>query len=124
MFIGIAMSVTAGLKGGGFSPATLFTNGEPGLWLDPSDAANLNWRYNLLTWTQEFDNAAWFKTASTTVTANQGVAPDGTTTADLVTSGGAAGYIYPATSLFASAGGATYTFPPISRQGRLRLSSF
>jgi hypothetical protein len=36
---------------------------------------------NLLTWTQEFDNAAWTK-AATTVTANTGVAPDGTSTAD------------------------------------------
>ena len=36
---------------------------------------------NLLTFTQEFDNAAWFKTA-TTVTANATAAPDGTLTAD------------------------------------------
>jgi hypothetical protein len=36
---------------------------------------------NLLTWTQQFDNAAWTKTAAT-VAANSTVAPDGTSTAD------------------------------------------
>jgi len=36
---------------------------------------------NLLTWTQQFDNAAWSKNAAT-VTANTTVAPDGTSTAD------------------------------------------
>lgn len=36
---------------------------------------------NLLTYSQEFDNAAWGKTEAT-VTANAAVAPDGTTTAD------------------------------------------
>lgn len=36
---------------------------------------------NLLTFTQEFDNAAWVKTAAT-ITANAATAPDGTLTAD------------------------------------------
>lgn len=36
---------------------------------------------NLLTYTEQFDNAAWVK-ANATVTANAAVAPDGTTTAD------------------------------------------
>jgi len=36
---------------------------------------------NLLTYSQEFDNAAWTK-SSTSVTANSSVAPDGTATAD------------------------------------------
>jgi hypothetical protein len=40
-------------------------------------------RVNLLTKTEEFDNAAWIK-AAVTVTANATVAPDGTTTADLL----------------------------------------
>ena len=39
---------------------------------------------NLLTWTQQFDNAVWTKNAIT-VTANTTVAPDGTSTADTVT---------------------------------------
>jgi hypothetical protein len=38
-------------------------------------------RYNLLTYSEQFDNAAWLKQA-TTVTANSVAAPDGTTTAD------------------------------------------
>ena len=38
-------------------------------------------RRNLLTHTEQFDNAAWVKT-NATVTANAAVAPDGTTTAD------------------------------------------
>jgi hypothetical protein len=38
-------------------------------------------RTNLLTYSQQFDNAAWSKTACT-VTANATVAPDGTSTAD------------------------------------------
>jgi hypothetical protein len=38
-------------------------------------------RTNLLTYSQEFDNAAWTKT-NTTVTANATTAPDGTTTAE------------------------------------------
>jgi len=39
---------------------------------------------NLLTYSQEFDNAAWSKN-NTTVTANTTTAPDGTTTADTIT---------------------------------------
>jgi len=39
---------------------------------------------NLFPYSQEFDNAYWGKSRST-VTADQGVAPDGTTTADLIT---------------------------------------
>jgi len=68
--------------------AALFANGEPGAWYDFTDAA-VNWRRNLLTRTEEFDNAVWQKIAAGTgsapvVTANAAVAPDGTTTADLI----------------------------------------
>lgn len=44
--------------------------------------------HNLLTFSEQFDNAAWSKTSGT-VTANAGVAPDGTTTADQIASTGA-----------------------------------
>ena len=49
----------------------------------------LSARVNLLTKTEQFDNAAWTKANGGTgtlpvVTANQGVAPDGTTTADRI----------------------------------------
>jgi hypothetical protein len=68
-------------RGTGFNPASLFGLNEQGVWYDPSDVANLAWRRNLLTWTEQFDNAAWTK-AQATVTANGAVAPDGTMTAD------------------------------------------
>lgn len=45
---------------------------------------------NLLTYSQEFDNAAWTKT-SATVTANSDTAPDGTSTADTIAASGANG---------------------------------
>ena len=38
--------------------------------------------YNLLTYTEEFDNAAWVKNSGITITANAGTAPNGTLTAD------------------------------------------
>jgi hypothetical protein len=41
----------------------------------------LSARYNLLTKTEQFDDAAWFK-SNVTITANTVIAPDGTTTAD------------------------------------------
>jgi hypothetical protein len=47
---------------------------------------------NLLTFSEQFDNAAWIKQAGTVVTANQAVAPDGTTTADLVVGNGTNGF--------------------------------
>ena len=39
---------------------------------------------NLLRYSEQFDNAAWTKTAGITVTANSAIAPDGTLTADLI----------------------------------------
>lgn len=44
----------------------------------------LSARKNLLTYSEQFDNAAW-ATSRITVTANAAVAPDGTTTADKIT---------------------------------------
>jgi hypothetical protein len=41
-------------------------------------------RRNLLTFTEQFDNAAWSKVVGATVSANTAVAPDGTTTADTI----------------------------------------
>lgn len=70
---------------GGFTPASLFSAGEQGAWYDPTDV-NVSWRRNLLTYTEQFDNAAWTKQASITVTANSVKAPDGTLTADTISS--------------------------------------
>jgi len=85
--ISLAVSLRGQLLSGAriFDPATLFSAGEQGVWYDPSDVANLDWRVNLLQWTQEFDNPLWQKQTGTTVTANTQTAPDGTLTADTVT---------------------------------------
>ena len=48
-------------------------------------------RTNLLTYSEDFSNGAWTKQSGTTVTANQAIAPDGTTTADLVVGNGSSG---------------------------------
>lgn len=49
-----------------FSPNNLFAAGEPGVWFDPAEVADLKWRRNLLTYTEQFDNAAWAKYSSVT----------------------------------------------------------
>ncbi len=66
-----------------WTPRRLFQLGEAGGVYDPSDltAEKVAWRRNLLTWTEQFDNAAWTKTNGT-ITANTDTAPDGTLTAD------------------------------------------
>ena len=84
---GFALPHWQTLSGGGFSPASLFSSGEQGAWYDPSDI-NVNWRYNLLTYTEQFNNAVWTQTSVSSISANASVAPDGTTTADLVTASG------------------------------------
>ena len=62
--------------------------------------------HNLLTYSEQFDNAAWSKT-NTTITANSTAAPDGTLTADTLTSGAANGYLYQSFSAAASTNGGT-----------------
>jgi len=68
------------IRSAGFKPTQLFTSNTNGVWYDPSDI-NLTWRRNLLTYTEQFDNAAWTK-VNASITANAVVAPDGTLTAD------------------------------------------
>jgi len=76
-----------------FSPASLFANGEVGAWYDPSDFIP-DWRYNLLTKTEQFDDADWGK-AGVSVIANASTAPNGTMTADrLVTNSGTSALWY------------------------------
>jgi len=85
-FLGTATAVsalTAAVQA--FSPAALFRASEPGVWYDPADVANLDWRVNLLLWTQEFNNAVWSTGGTASVAANTTVAPDGTSTADTLT---------------------------------------
>ena len=84
---------------------------------------------NLLTWTQQFDNAAWAKTG-TTVTANTTVAPDGTSTADTLTedSANTSHFITGPSAAFTS--GVPYTYSVLAKfNGRflrmfLPLSAF
>ena len=58
------------------SPFALFAFGEQGVWFDPSDVANLNWRRNLLLATDAPGSAT-----GVSVTANAATAPDGTNNA-------------------------------------------
>jgi hypothetical protein len=62
--------------------------------------------YNLISYSEQFDNAAWYKGGSGTVTANNVTAPDGTLTADRLTSVGDSSF----GQSFTLASGQTYTF--------------
>ena len=64
-------------------------------------------RYNLLTYSEQFDNAIWTK-AQTTVTANATTAPDGTTTADKLLET-AVTNVHGVYATFTYVSGATYT---------------
>lgn len=70
---------------------------------------------NLLTFTEEFANAAWTKT-DTTVTANNALAPDGNSTADTLTEGSAGTGQVGATGSVPSAG-ATATYSIYLKRG-------
>jgi hypothetical protein len=52
-----------------FKITDLFKSGEQGAWYDPSDI-NLAWRKNLLSYSEQFDNAYWTKNL-VTISANQ-----------------------------------------------------
>jgi hypothetical protein len=58
--------------------------------------------HNLCLQSQTIDSATWSKGANTTITANDAVAPDGTTTADLVTGAGAANTLTQSVTLAAA----------------------
>ena len=63
-------------------PRITFARASTGTYYDGKTYAKAE--ENLLTYSQEFDNAAWSKNGIT-VTANSTAAPDGTTTADTIT---------------------------------------
>lgn len=107
------------------SVLALFANNEAGVWFDPSSVANLNWRRNLLTYTEQFDNAVWQKLGTASVTTNTAVAPDETTTVDrLVISSGTNQGLRQDVSLAAG----TYRFSlwarAVGSATTLRLASF
>jgi hypothetical protein len=56
------------------------------LALDPANTTSYNFNENLLTYSEQFDGAAWTKQSSIIVSSNTTISPDGTLTADTVTS--------------------------------------
>ena len=71
-------------------------------------------RSNVLTYSSEFDNAAWTK-SDATVTANSVTSPDGTTNADTITGNGSSGLhiVYQTVAAF----GANYTISIFAKKG-------
>ena len=85
--------------GGNFTIDNISVRELAGNHASQSTAASrpvLRARYNLLTYSEQFDNAAWTKGGGSTVTANSVTAPDGTTTADtlVLTTGSATSQLY------------------------------
>lgn len=77
----------------------------------------INVRRNLLTYSEQFDNAAWVK-ANAAVTANAALAPDGTATADkvIVSTGGSLGNTYQTPTLSANT---FYTYSVYAKKSEL-----
>lgn len=71
---------------------------------------------NLLTYTQEFDNAAWSKT-NATITANSTAAPDGTSTADTMTDDATSGQHRIQQAISGAAAGTTYALSVYAKAG-------
>ena len=69
---------------------SMFAQGEQGVWYDPQDFKP-NWRRNLLTYTEQFDNAVWTQSGTVNISTNSTTAPDGTLTADTVTAAATTG---------------------------------
>ena len=106
---GVSLQRLATKAGVGFTPKKLFSNGEAGVWYDPSDVeASLTWRRNLLEYTESLDNSYWGKGLNTVVTPNHGVAPNGTQTADRVEFAATSGTYFAVSKNLES--GKTYTF--------------
>jgi hypothetical protein len=59
-------------------------SGNDAYQITAASRPTLRARYNLLTYSEQFDNAYWSNIALMTVSANAGTAPDGTTTADKI----------------------------------------
>jgi hypothetical protein len=93
-----------------WNPQRLYINGEAGAWYDPGDltAEKVAWRRNLLTWSEDFTNAAWTLANPGTRTANTDVAPDGTTTADTITDNIVGNYSSVRQAVAIATGGAQY----------------
>lgn len=90
--LGLGLSLPEiAVRGRGNAIAALFSAGQTGAWFDPSDMeGKLGWRRNLLTYTEDFGNAAWTK-ANSIVEVDATAAPDGTATADRLSDNSAGG---------------------------------
>jgi len=87
----------------------------PDLLLEPT-------RTNLIIYSQMLDNAAWVKSASSSVSGNVAVSPDGYTNADLVIGGGSS----VSTRIhreFSTVSGTTYNFSAFVKQGVDNIST-
>ena len=95
-------------------PRLDYSNGTcPSILVEPQ-------RTNLLSYSEQFDNAAWSKN-STTITANAIVSPDGSTNADLITTSAAALNLFQANTVTA---GQTHTASIFVKAGSLTQFSF
>ena len=74
---------------------SLLKSAGAGAWYDASDLTQYKatYRCNLLTYSEQFDNAVWAK-AACSVTPNTAVAPDGTTTMDTLVEDATSAYHY------------------------------
>jgi len=97
-------------------PRITFTRGSTATYYDGKTTAKAE--ENLLKYSQEFDNAAWGKSANVTATANSTTAPDGTTTADtLVENDTAANFYYFYQTVTKDSTAKSYTFSTYAKQG-------
>jgi hypothetical protein len=91
-----------------FDPSILFSASEPGVWYDPTDAANLAWRRNLLLWSQDWSNIVWTKSDVLTPT-NAETAPDSTLTAWKIVPTAASSSVHRVAQFVAGTTAATHT---------------
>lgn len=96
---GLIQTASSGVARMSYNPANLTV--APKLLLEAAAT-------NLLTYSEQFDNAAWVKVATATVTPNSTVAPDGATTADTVNLPASGDRIN--TTAISVSGSTTYTF--------------
>jgi len=80
-------------------------------------------RTNLVTYSAEFDNAAWSKTRAT-ITANALASPDGTTTADKFVEDSTASNTHRLNGVVAATSGTTYTWSAFLKQGERTFIRF
>jgi hypothetical protein len=80
-------------------------------------------RTNILTYSEQFDNAAWVK-QNATVTANATASPDGTTNADTVVSNTTSGRHTIDNTVAGATAGATYTMSIYVKKGTQRYCIF